>query len=392
MIILGITGGIAAYKAAELTRLFMRSHHQVQVVMTRAATRFIAPLTLEALTRQPVLVDLFTDGQPDRIEHVDLGAEAEVMVVAPATANTLGKFSAGIADNLLTALFMALKCPAVLVPSMNEQMYSSPAVQHSLEQLRSRGYYLMEPASGELACGVVGRGRMPAPADIYDFVCRVISNKDFQGIRVLVTAGPTREPLDPVRFLSNPSTGLMGYSLARAFAERGAEVTLVSGPVSLPPPEGVELIPVTRAEEMYRAVVERYPASQVVVKTAAVSDFRPLKRAYKKIKKEEATLTLELARNTDILKKLGEQKADQILVGFAVETGEPVEKARKKLTEKNLDLIVVNDLEIEGAGFASATNQVAIIDASGKVEELPMMSKQALAHRILDRLVPMLPG
>ena len=233
---------------------------------------------------------------------------------------------------------------------------------------------------------------MPEPADIYNFTRHIISKKDFQGIKVLVTAGPTREPLDPVRFLSNPSSGLMGYSLARAFAERGAEVTLVSGPVNLPCPRAVDLVPVITAEEMYQAVMDRYPASRVVVKTAAVSDFRPLERAREKIKKEGAGLTLQLAPNPDILKKLGEQKGNRILVGFAVETGEPVEKARKKLSQKNLDLIVVNDINIEGAGFASVTNQVAIIDASGKVEQLPMMDKQTLAHVILDRIVPLLPG
>lgn len=392
MILLGITGGIAAYKAIELARLFIRERYQVQVVMTPAAVRFVTPLTLKTLTRRPVLIDLFAGNRPDKVEHVDLASRAQVMVVAPATANTLGKFSAGIADNLLTTLFMALKCPAVLVPSMNDQMYHSPAVQHNLQLLRSRGYHLMEPGSGELACGAVGQGRMPEPADIYNFTRHIISKKDFLGIKVLVTAGPTREPLDPVRFLSNPSTGLMGYSLARAFAERGAEVSLISGPANLPCPLGVDLVPVVTAEEMLKAVMERYQDCQVVVKAAAVSDFRPLSAAPEKIKKEAAGLTLQMAPNPDILKKLGEQKGNRILVGFAAETGQPVEKARLKLAQKNLDLIVANDLTVQGAGFASITNQVAIIDASGKVEELPLMDKQALAHLILDRIAPRLPG
>ncbi|HHX86548.1 MAG TPA: bifunctional phosphopantothenoylcysteine decarboxylase/phosphopantothenate--cysteine ligase CoaBC [Firmicutes bacterium] len=390
MVLLGITGGIAAYKAIELARLFIRNGYQVQVVMTPAATRFVTPLTLKTLTRRPVLIDLFAGDRPDRVEHVDLASRAAVMVVAPASANTLGKFSAGIADNLLTTMFMALKCPAVIVPSMNEQMYRSPAVRHNLQLLRYRGYHLMEPDSGELACGTIGQGRMPEPADIYNFTRYIISKKDFMGVRVLVTAGPTREPLDPVRYLSNPSTGLMGYNLARAFAERGAEVSLVSGPSSLTCPRGVELVPVVTAEQMYEAVMERYPDCQVVVKAAAVADFRPLLTEAEKIKKEEAVLTLQLVPNTDILKTLGEQKGKRILVGFAAETGQPVEKARLKLARKNLDLIVVNDLTVKGAGFASATNQVSIIDSSGKVDELPMMDKQTLAHLILDHIAPLM--
>lgn len=392
MILLGITGGIAAYKTIELARLFLSNRYRVQVVMTPAAARFVTPLTLKTLTRRPVLIDLFSGDRPGKVKHVDLASRAQVMVVAPATANTLGKFSAGIADNLLTTLFMALKCPAVIIPSMNEQMYLSPAVQHNLQLLRSRGYHLLEPATGELACGTVGPGRMPEPADIYSFTRHILSKKDFLGIKVLVTAGPTREFMDPVRFLSSPSTGLMGYSLARAFAERGAEVSLISGPTSLSCPQGVDLVPVVTAEEMYRAVKARYQGCRIVVKTAAVSDFRPLAVAAEKIKKDTAPLNLQLIPNIDILEKLGEQKGNRFLVGFAAETGQLVKEAKRKLIQKNLDLIVGNDLTLPGAGFASVTNQVVIIDASGKAEELPVMDKPALAHLILDRIAHLLPG
>ncbi|NMA92575.1 MAG: bifunctional phosphopantothenoylcysteine decarboxylase/phosphopantothenate--cysteine ligase CoaBC [Firmicutes bacterium] len=386
IIILGITGGIAAYKAAGLARLFIRNKYPVQAVMTPAATRFITPLTLQTLTGRRVLIDVFDGERPDKVAHIDLAARAEALVVAPATGNTLGKFAAGIADNFLTTLFMALQCPVVLVPAMNERMYDSAAVQESLRLLRSRGYHLMEPGAGELACGIAGRGRMPEPDAIYTFVRHKIGKKDFSGIPVLVTAGPTREPLDPARFLSNASTGLMGYSLARAFAERGAKVILISGPVSLPPPLGVKLVPVVTAAEMYRAVLEYYPGCRVVVKTAAVADFRPSMAAPEKIKKEQAGLTLSLAPNPDILKKLGEEKGDRLLIGFAAETGQLVEKAKRKLAQKNLDLIVANDLTVPGAGFASPTNQVTLIDAAGRVEELPLMEKEALAHRLLDRI------
>ena len=389
-VILGVTGGIAAYKAAELARLFVRGGADVQVVMTPAAAEFVAPLTFQTLTGQPAYVGMYTERTSDKIRHIELLEGADVLVVAPATANTIGKMAGGLADNLLTTLYLAADCPVVVIPSMNVNMYEHQAVQDNLEKLRSYGCYIMEPDTGELACGVYGNGRMPEPVDIYAFTRAVLMPKDFQGVKALVTAGPTREPLDPVRYLSNPSTGLMGYMLARALSERGAEVTLVSGPANLTTPAGVKKLAVTTAAEMYNAVIERYDQNRLVIKAAAVSDFRPLNSAEQKVKKSETSLTLELAATRDILLELGRKKGDHILVGFAAETENAVENARDKLLKKNLDLVVVNNLNEPGAGFAVPTNRVSIIAQNGVVEQLPLMEKEQLAHYILDRVSKLL--
>ncbi len=389
-VLLGVTGGIAAYKAAELARLLVRNGSAVQAVMTPAALHFITPLTFQTITGRPALVDSFDPAPAEKVRHIELAGQAAVLVVAPATANTLAKMARGIADNLLTTLYLAVTCPVVLVPSMNERMFAHQAVQENLGLLRSHGCHVMDPAAGELACGVIGKGRMPEPPDIVNFIRAALTGKDFAGVSALVTAGPTREPLDPVRFLSNPSSGLMGYSLARALSERGAAVTLVSGPTNLACPAGVALVPVTTTAEMRLAVLRHYPACGLVIKAAAPLDFRPARAAAQKVKKEGAPLTLELAPTPDILQELGRQKENRVLVGFAAETEHIEEHARRKLREKNLDLIVVNDLTKAGAGFASPTNQVRIIDAGGGVEELPLMEKEALAHRILDRAAALL--
>lgn len=389
-VLLGITGGIAAYKAAELARLFMRGGFHVQVVMTAAAAKFIAPLTFETITGRDVPVEMFCAVHAGRIRHVSLAEQAAVMVIAPASANTLGKMAHGIADNLLTTLFLAVSCPVVLVPSMNDVMYLHPAVQKNLERLREMGCRIMEPETGELACGVVGKGRMPDPLDIYAFVKAVLAPKDFVGVRALVTAGPTREHLDPVRYISNPSTGLMGYALARALSERGAEVTLISGPCTLACPAGVERTCVTTAAEMYREVLARFESCDLVVKAAAVSDFRPAVRSPQKVKKGALVETVKLEANPDILKELGLLKKKQILVGFAAETEKAETYALEKLRAKNLDLIAVNDLTAPGAGFGSTTNRVSLIDRHGSVESLPLMDKETLAHRILDRVATLL--
>jgi len=386
-VILGVTGGIAAYKAAELARIFIRGGSDVQVVMTRAAAEFVAPLTFQTLTNRPVCIEMYAERSEAKIRHIDLVEDADLLVIAPATANTIAKMAVGLADNLLTTLYLAATCPVVVVPSMNVNMFSHSAVRENLEKLRVHGCHVLDPDSGELACGVYGRGRMPEPSDIYLFCRAALQRKDYKGVKALVTAGPTREPFDPVRYLSNPSTGLMGYALARALSERGAEVTLVSGPTHLNVPAGVKLISITTADEMYKSVTELYPETDLVVKTAAVSDFRPLKSSGEKIKKNEAALTLELAPNPDILLELGQKKKNQVLVGFAAETGNAVEKARGKLSDKNLDLIVVNDLNEQGAGFAVKTNRVSVIDREGTVEQLPLMDKDELAHQILDRIV-----
>ncbi len=389
-VLLGVTGGIAAYKAAELARLFIRGGAQVQVVMTAAATKFMAPLTFETITGRDVPIDLFSAAREGKVRHVSLAEQAEVMVIAPASANTLGKMAVGIADNLLTTLYLAVTCPVVLVPSMNDAMYAHPAVKENLSRLRTAGCQVMEPGTGELACGVIGKGRMPEPEDIYRFVNAALSPKDFNGVRAVVTAGPTREHLDPVRFISNPSTGLMGYALARALAQRGAHVTLVSGPCTLSCPAGVERIFVTTALEMRQTVLAKYDQCDLVVKTAAVSDYRPADTAAQKVKKGASHETLELVANPDILKELGLRKKKQVLVGFAAETENAEEYALGKLKEKNLDLIVVNDLTAPGAGFASPTNQVSLVNRQGVVETLPLMEKETLACRILDRVAALL--
>lgn len=390
MYLVGVTGGIAAYKTAELVRLLVRDQREVQVVMTAGAAHFITPLTFQTLTGRPALLDQFRASGGEKVRHIDLAAAARVLVIAPATANTIGKFAAGIADNLLSTLYLAARCPVILVPSMNEQMYLHPAVQENLARLRGRGCFVMEPAAGELACGISGKGRMPEPPQIAAFVESVLRKKDFQGLRALVTAGPTREPLDPVRFLSNRSTGRMGYAVAAALAERGAAVILISGPTTLPCPAGVELVPVETAREMHGAVTERFAGVDLVIKAAAVCDYSPAVRAEQKIKKGAAN-ALALQPNPDILEELGRCKGSQILVGFAMETEKAKEHAREKLQRKNLDLIVLNDLTVPGAGFGSLTNQVCLIDRQGQVEDLPMMPKALLAHHLLDRIRPLLP-
>ncbi len=389
-IILGITGGIAAYKAAELARLFVRGGSDVHVVMTPAATEFVAPLTFQTLTGHPVYTAMYSEQAGDRIRHIDLLENADVLLVAPATANTIAKMASGIADNLLTTLYLAARCPVVIIPSMNINMYNHRAVQDNINKLALHGCHVMDPEAGELACGVYGKGRMPEPVDIYAYTRAAISPNDFSGLNALVSAGPTREHLDPVRFLSNPSTGLMGYALARALSERGAAVTLISGHTHLNAPPGVKKVVVTSTEEMYNAVFENYKKCRLVIKAAAVSDYRPLKTAEQKVKKSNQVSTIELTRNRDILFELGKEKGNHILVGFAAETEDEIENARDKMLRKNLDMIIVNNLKEPGAGFAVPTNRVTIIDRSGNIEQLPLMDKDQLAHHILDRIAGLL--
>ncbi len=384
-VILGVTGGIATYKAAELARIFVRSGVEVQAVMTPAAAEFVAPLTFQTLTERPAYIEMYTDRSSEKIRHIDLLGEADALVIAPATANTIGKMAGGFADNLLTTLYLAADCPVVVVPSMNVNMFKHPAVRENIEKLRRHGCMVMNPDEGELACGVYGSGRMPEPMDIFLFTRAALRTKDYKGLEVIVTAGPTREPLDPVRFLSNPSTGLMGYSLARALSERGAQVTLISGPTHLKSPAGVKTVAVNTAEEMYRAVFDHYEGSRLIFKAAAVSDFRPLAKKEQKVKKKDAAYKLDLAANRDILLELGKQKGSRLLIGFAAETEEAVENAHDKLMLKNLDMIIVNNLNEPGAGFAVSTNRVSIIGRNGEVEKLPLMEKEQLAHHILDR-------
>ncbi|MGQ9824202.1 MAG: bifunctional phosphopantothenoylcysteine decarboxylase/phosphopantothenate--cysteine ligase CoaBC [Desulfotomaculales bacterium] len=384
MITLGVTGSIAAYKAAELASLLVKAGAGVQVVMTAAAQKFLAPATFRALTGNPVYTDMFA-GRDRNFPHLELG-KASLLVVAPATANILAKAAHGLADDLLSTVILAARCPVLFCPAMNVQMYRNPVTQANMALLRKFGYRVMEAAKGPLACGEEGEGRMPEPAAILEEITRLLAPEpDLRGLHVLVTAGGTREPVDPVRYISNRSSGKMGYALARAAAARGAHVTLVSAPVSLPPPPGVRVVPVETAQQMYEAVLELFPGTDIVFKAAAVADYRPARVSGQKIKKEEGTLVLELEKNPDILSELGRRKkAPQVVVGFAAETEDLLANARRKLAGKNVDLLVANDVTRPGAGFGEDTNIVKLVYPGGEFVELPLMEKSALAGLLLD--------
>jgi phosphopantothenoylcysteine decarboxylase / phosphopantothenate---cysteine ligase len=391
-IVLGVTGCIGAYKACEVLRELQKRGVDVHVVMTEAATRFVAPLTFEALSQHPVFVDQFALGSESDIRHISLADAAELLLVAPATANILGKFARGIADDALSTLYTATKAPALVAPAMNVNMFEHPAVVENIEILRQRGVRFVEPGSGYLACGWLGKGRLAEVPDIVEAAMAALKRRrDLEGQTVLVTAGPTVEDIDPVRFVSNRSTGKMGYRLAEAARDRGARVVLVSGPTSLPAPSGVELVAVRSTEEMARAVQKSATEASIVLMAAAVSDYRPSEVAPQKVKKGSEPLSLDLVRTKDILRSLGEAGRDgQVLVGFAAETENLRENARKKLREKHLDLIVANDVSRKDAGFASDTNVGLFLDAAGGEEELPLMGKHELAERILERVVTLL--
>ena len=383
-IVLGVTGGIAAYKAAELSREFIRRAAKVHVIMTRNATEFIAPLTFQTLTGNPVPVDTFQLTGEWEIGHVTLAESADAVVLAPATANVIGKIAAGIADDLLTTTVMATKAPVLICPAMNVNMYSNPIVRENMEKLAAKGCRFVEAGYGELACKTEGYGRLACLEDIVEDTEDLLTAKDLQGQHVLVTAGPTREAFDPVRFITNYSSGKMGYAVAIMARRRGASVTLVSGPTSLPQPRGVEFVPVSSAREMRDAVMARLEKATVVVKSAAVADYRPAGFSESKIKKAEKPLEVRLERNPDIISEVGKVKGERVLVGFAVETDNLVRYATKKLREKNMDLIVANDITQPGAGFQTETNLVKILDREGGTLDLPLMDKMDVASRILD--------
>lgn len=386
-IVLGVCGGIAAYKSAELLRLFVKQGARVRVIMTRNAGHFVGPLTFEALSGQPVLSTLFEAGGKAAIRHIDWAEAADAVVVAPATANMIGKLACGIADDALSTFLLTVQSPVMVCPSMNSHMYAHKAVQKNLKTLRAHGCRILTPDAGELACGTTGPGRLPEPEVIADRLAAYLAPNDFMGKQVLVSAGPTREPMDPVRFISNPSTGKMGYAVARAAEYRGANVTLVSGPTTLAPPRNTTLIRVDTAQEMADAVFEHFPTADIIIKTAAVSDYRPKKKADRKIKKEKDEMQLDLVRNTDILKAVGRQKKDQILVGFAAETEALEKNALQKLAQKNLDMIVANRVDTAEGGFASNQNKATLFFKDGASEDLPLMDKEALAHHLLDRIL-----
>ncbi len=390
-ILLGVTGSIAAYKAVELLRELMKRGAEVQVVMTEAATRFVAPLTFETLSRQPVLLDMFSLAYGSHIGHIEATARADLFVIAPATANTIAKLAHGLADDFLSNIYLASRCPVLLAPAMDSDMYQHVVVQENLARLRDRGVHIVGPASGELASGLTGPGRLMEPPEIVEAIERLLQpSRDLAGEVVLVTAGPTREPLDPVRYLSNRSSGKMGYALAEAAAARGARVILVSGPTALPLPRGVDVVHVETAQEMHDAVLAKLEAVTVVIKAAAVADYRPKQVAGRKLKKDETVPEVTLESTPDILAEVGKRKGRRILVGFAAETEDLVANARKKLQRKNLDLMVANDVSQPGAGFDSDTNVVKILDARGGVEELPLQTKRSVAARVLDRVVGLL--
>jgi len=387
-IILGITGGIAAYKAIELARLFIKSGASVWPVMTKASANFITPLTLQTVAGNPVARDMFDLTQESRISHIELAEKADIVVVAPATANIIGKAASGIADDLLTTIIMATRAPLLFAPAMNSNMYENKIVQANIERLKKNGCSFIGPEEGELACGYEGRGRLAPIEDIVDAAEECLAPKDLKGEKVLVTAGPTREAIDPVRFISNPSSGRMGYAIARAAKRRGAEVVLVSGPSHLNPPRGVTFIKTTTAEEIAEATMRHYPQSTVVIMAAAVSDYRPRISHRKKVKKEEARINIELERTQDILKELGSRKRGQFLVGFALETENMLANAKKKLKEKRLDMIVAND----PGGFDGEITQVTIIESEDTVEHLPPFPKNEVAERILDKVAMAIKG
>ncbi|OUQ46878.1 bifunctional phosphopantothenoylcysteine decarboxylase/phosphopantothenate--cysteine ligase CoaBC [Lachnoclostridium sp. An118] len=387
-VILGVTGGIAAYKSAWLTSLLVKAGADVQVIMTEHAREFIAPLTFEALTNQRCHTDTFDRNHEYSTEHVSLASRADAVIIAPATANVIAKLACGIADDMLTTTVLACDCPKIVVPAMNTRMYENPVTQDNLEKLRKYGVTVVEPAAGRLACGDVGKGKMPEPDVLFQYVLMACAfEKDMAGKKVLVTAGPTQERIDPVRYITNHSTGRMGYSIAKICALRGAEVTLVTGQTALEPPLFVDVVPVVSARDMYEAVVARSGGVDVIIKAAAVADYRPAVTSDEKIKKSDGDMAIDMERTDDILGYLGQHKEPgQFLCGFSMETQNMLENSRAKLRKKNLDMIVANNLKVKGAGFGTDTNVVTIITADME-KELELMSKDEVAARLLDEIL-----
>ena len=390
-IILGITGSIAAYKSAVLCRLLVSAGAEVKVVMTPLAKQFITPLTMATLSQNPILVDFFNPENGEWNSHVKLGEWADLYLIAPATANTMAKMATGVADNLLLTTYLSARCDVAVAPAMDLDMYAHIATQRNMERLREDGVHIIEPGSGFLASGLVGKGRMAEPQDIVKAVEAIFAEKkkSLEGKRFLVTAGATIEPIDPVRFISNHSSGKMGYAVAEALAERGAEVTLVSGRTALDAPKGVERVDVLSAEEMYEACVSRFEQMDGAVMCAAVADYTPQEVATEKLKKGDGDMSIPLKRTKDIAAALGERKGSRVLVGFAMETQHEMENAQSKLERKNFDFIVLNSLRKAGAGFRGDTNIVTLIDGEG-AEELPLMSKRDVADRIVDKIEKLL--
>lgn len=389
-VVLAVTGSIAAYKIASLASMLKKLHADVQVLMTKNAENFINPITFETLTGNKCLVDTFDRNFQYNVEHVALAKKADVVLIAPASANCIGKLAHGIADDMLTTTIMACKCKKILAPAMNTNMFENPIVQDNLKVLEHYGYEIVESAYGYLACGDIGQGKMPEPELLLQHILRGCAyEKDLKGKKILVTAGPTQESIDPVRYITNHSTGKMGYAIAKVCMQRGAEVTLVSGPVNIPAPPFVTVVPVISAEDMFREVTKRAPKQDIIIKAAAVADYCPKYVSAEKVKKKDGELSLEMKRSQDILAYLGEHKKQgQFLCGFSMETENMLENSRKKLEKKNLDMIVANNLKVEGAGFAGDTNVVTMITENEEIS-LGKMSKEETAFEILNQILKM---
>jgi phosphopantothenoylcysteine decarboxylase/phosphopantothenate--cysteine ligase len=393
-IVLGVSGGIAAYKAAELARALIRNGHEVQVILTRSAEEFIRPLTFAALTGHKVITDLFSSTSPEdtlssSVEHIGVAREHDLLLVAPATANVLAKFAHGLADDFLSTMYLAFRGPVVLAPAMNDNMWDHEATKANVETLRRRGHIIVDPGEGFLACGTQGAGRLAENDLIVETVERT-QNRDLEGQTFLITAGPTQEPLDPVRYLSNRSSGKMGYALAEAALRRGAKVLLISGPVAIAPPVGADFVPVRTAQEMYDAVFAHLEPATVIVKCAAVADYRPVRQSPQKIKKTAATVSLELERTPDILAELGQKRGNRLLIGFAAETENLREYARQKLESKNCDMVVANLVGQPDSGFESDSNEVVLALKSGEFIPIAKASKREVADKILNEVLKLI--
>ena len=387
-VVLGLTGSIAAYKIANLASALVKLHADVQVIMTKNACNFINPITFETLTGNKCLVDTFDRNFQYSVEHVSLAKKADIFMVAPASANVIGKMANGIADDMLTTTILACKCKKLVSPAMNTNMFENPIVQDNLKKLQQFGFEIIQPATGYLACGDTGAGKMPEPEVLLDYILKELAyEKDLLGKKVLVTAGPTQEKIDPVRYITNHSTGKMGYAIAKHCMQRGARVTLVSGPVSIQAPLFVDVIPVVSAADMAETVKAKAPEQDIIIKTAAVADYRPMHPADEKVKKKDTDLAIELERTEDILSYLGANKRQgQFICGFSMETENLLENSRAKLVKKNVDMIVANNLKVQGAGFGTDTNLVTLITKDG-CKELELMSKDLVAKAILDEIV-----
>lgn len=391
-VVIGVSGGIAVYKVCDVVSRLKKIGVNVHVIMTKSATEFVAPLTFQSLSQNYVVSDMFEEPKTWDVEHISLAKKADVFLIAPATANVIGKIACGISDDMLSTTVMATKGKVLIAPAMNTNMYENPIVQRNIDTLKALNYDFIEPESGRLACGDLGKGKLASPENIVEAVVNALTKKqDLKGKRIMITAGPTVESIDPVRYLTNRSTGKMGYAIAKEAIERGAEVTLVSGPTKLDPPKNLrKFIKIESAQEMYEAVLDNLEENQVIIKSAAVADYKPKSYCDKKIKKNDGDLVIDLDRNKDIAYEIGKIKNDKILVGFAAETNDLIENAKNKVKKKNLDFIVANDLTKEGAGFGVDTNIVKIIDKDGIISEYPIMKKEEVANVILDKVKSLL--